>query len=477
MGSGENGWSVYIPGGEYCTDSQIIESSEEEMVAEDGSQENIKNEEEVPAATNPTMGTGIGVPGSPTLSGGFTEDILVLHPESDEDESFTPTDTQKVCQAPTEHVTIHEGMPVCQAYQTGDCKFGTKGIGCRYGHPKACEKLLKHGQWHKRGCTRGQSCKHYHPVCRESLTQHWCSRGERCHFQHPMSWKGIVGEMEEIKRARLDRVPPESTTDSNGIKKTYTIGEQIGYGGCGRVYHGHCKEGKAVVIKVIPRKRIWRWFTSEDVQQTVPMEYAMMKRVRHIEGVIKCHDYYADEGDCTIVMEYLGHSQDLFDCIGRTSSGYLSEGVACNIFQQLVATVGRIHEHGIIHRDLKVENILVDPTTQWVHLIDFGAAALDQGMPFTCFEGTQAYAPPEWIEQHCYEGPPMEVWTLGIVLYAMVSGDVPFANHRQTLEGKPNFKGYLSSPVKDLIRKCLAYAPQDRPSIQDIKQHPWMARG
>ena len=109
-----------------------------------------------------------------------------------------------------------------------------------------------------------------------------------------------------------------------------------------------------------------------------------------------------------------------------------------------------------------------------IYLIDFGGGAFSRDTNFTDFEGTHAYAPPEWVDQHSYEGHAAEIWALGIVLFSLVNGDVPFFNDEQILAAQPSFKGHLSTAVKNLLSKCLSFQPQERPSLEEIQEHPWM---
>ena len=123
--------------------------------------------------------------------------------------------------------------------------------------------------------------------------------------------------------------------------------------------------------------------------QKVPLEVHLMLMVSHVPGVVKILDYYKKSDSFVVVMERRDFVKDLFDFI--TENGPLPEDVAREFFMQIVETVIKIHEAGVVHLDIKDENILIDLNTGELQLIDFGSGAYLKNELYTEFEGKQLY--------------------------------------------------------------------------------------
>lgn len=272
--------------------------------------------------------------------------------------------------------------------------------------------------------------------------------------------------------------------------KLYTTGKVLGKGGFGTVYGGHRNsDHHPVAIKMIPKNRAQMVTVKNPNQEAgngsgpehikVPLEVALMWKVGHSPGVIQLMDYFELPDYHLLVMERMGTSaqqcQDLFDFISDRKR--LDEGLARHIFRQVVRTVQECHEAGVIHRDIKDENILIDVKTNNTKLIDFGSGARLHDDTYTDFEGTRVYSPPEWIKFKRYKGDALTVWSLGILLYDMVCGDIPFETDSQIKHAHLSYReesSRLSPEVKDCIERCLTVNVNQRICLKDLANHPWV---
>merc|ERR1711892_1224241 len=247
----------------------------------------------------------------------------------------------------------------------------------------------------------------------------------------------------------------------------YAVKEEIGRGGFGVVYAAERKsDGLEVAVKEVSKDM------DTLTNNNVPLEVALMQQVNDVPGVIKLLDYFDTTDSFYIVMERFT-SKDLFDFISE--QGPLPEALARDLFMQLVDTVSECHDKGVVHRDIKDENILIDINTFKTKLIDFGSGTHLEKTVYQEFKGTRVYSPPEWINSGTYTAEALTVWSLGILLYDMVCGDIPFESDDEICAGRLVwFKQLnLSSQVKDLISGCLTLDPHERMTLDRIRYHPW----
>ena len=255
------------------------------------------------------------------------------------------------------------------------------------------------------------------------------------------------------------------------FEQVYQVKDLLGKGGFGKVYYGtRIHDMKEVAIKHVGKNKVTEWTVMND--QKVPMELKLLYSVQSVNGVIKLLDFFERSDSFIYVLERPSCFKDLFDFI--TEQGALEEKLAVNFFKQVVQTVIDCHAKGIVHRDIKDENLIIDLVTGQLKLIDFGSGGFWKEDAYTDFAGTRVYSPPEWIRYSRYHANPATVWSLGILLFDMVQGNIPFEEDEEICNAKLHFHKEISPECKDLIQSCLRVQLSSRIQLNNIHTHPWM---
>ena len=158
--------------------------------------------------------------------------------------------------------------------------------------------------------------------------------------------------------------------------------------------------------------------------------------------------------------------------------GHIPEEEAPIMMNQVISAVKQWHKSGVIHWDIKDENILVtvdELSNTQIKLIDFGAAAVFEDKVYSNLCGTNVYSPPEWINNKFYQGKSATVWSLDILLHSLVVGNIPFLDRDQVLAHVLNIPQHLtlSNACHELIKWYLQGTPCDRPTLDQIANHLW----
>ncbi|XP_059046828.1 uncharacterized protein LOC131842307 [Achroia grisella] len=227
-----------------------------------------------------------------------------------------------------------------------------------------------------------------------------------------------------------------------------------------------------VAIKIIDKSRL-----DEDNLKKTFREIAIMKRLRH-PHIVRLYQVMESSHTIYLVTEYAPNGE-IFDHL--VSRGRMPETEAARSFAQMVAAVGYCHANGVVHRDLKAENLLLDRDMN-IKLADFGFSnEYTSGSPLATWCGSPPYAAPELFEGRQYDGPKADIWSLGVVLYVLVCGALPFDGgtlhelRQVVLSGKFRIPYFMSQDCEHLIRHMLVVDPEKRLSLRSVAKHRWLA--
>ncbi|CAG07690.1 unnamed protein product [Tetraodon nigroviridis] len=256
----------------------------------------------------------------------------------------------------------------------------------------------------------------------------------------------------EALRSTIDL---EQTRACDGqFKEEYQLVSAVGKGAFGFVWKAiRRSDGQEVIVKFINKARIvddcW---VDDPMLGRVSQEIAILTRVQH-HNIVKVLEVFENGSYFQMVMEKHGEGLDLFEFIDMHPS--LDEPLASYIFRQLVAAVFYLRTKSILHRDIKDENIIIDKCFH-IRLIDFGSAAMMVPKKlFYNFYGTLEYCSPEVLQGNPYEGPELEMWSLGVLLYTLLFSENPFCGVEEILNGKLRIPVHLSlASVLKVIEKC-----------------------
>ncbi|XP_045598262.1 MAP/microtubule affinity-regulating kinase 3 isoform X5 [Procambarus clarkii] len=255
----------------------------------------------------------------------------------------------------------------------------------------------------------------------------------------------------------------------------YRLLKTIGKGNFAKVKLAkHVPTGKEVAIKIIDKTQL-----NPGSLQKLFREVRIMKILDH-PNIVKLFQVIETEKTLYLVMEYASGGE-VFDYL--VFHGRMKEKEARAKFRQIVSAVQYCHQKKIIHRDLKAENLLLD-SEMVIKIADFGFSnEFTPGNKLDTFCGSPPYAAPELFQGKKYDGPEVDVWSLGVILYTLVSGSLPFDGsnlkelRERVLRGKYRIPFYMSTDCENLLKKFLVLNPARRASLETIMKDRWMNIG
>ncbi|KAF4967404.1 hypothetical protein FSARC_5044 [Fusarium sarcochroum] len=312
----------------------------------------------------------------------------------------------------------------------------------------------------------------------------------------------VLKPPQEMDDQRRHSAASYDSSGSGRSKKNYKthigpwqLGKTLGKGSSARVrLCRHTVTNQLAAVKIVNRRMAYlvqdsslaalsKWDNNLpdqiDGEMRVPMaierEVAILKLIEH-PNIMKLYDIWENRSEVYLILEYIDHG-DLFTFIN--TKGRLSEEVSVFFFRQIISAISYCHSFNICHRDLKPENILISADLQ-IKIADFGMAALHQTdthqLATAC--GSPHYAAPELLKNRQYRGDRADIWSMGVILFAMLSATLPFDDPdlrvmmARTKKGQYEMPGFLSPEAEDLIRRMLQVNPDRRITLKEIWRHP-----
>ncbi|XP_035284715.1 serine/threonine-protein kinase pim-1-like [Anguilla anguilla] len=260
------------------------------------------------------------------------------------------------------------------------------------------------------------------------------------------------------------------------VNKFYKKGELLGQGGYGSVYAGtRLSDGLPVALKYVNK--------DDDEEMQLPgMEKPMPKEVGLFQmvntpsthpSILELFDWFDRPASYVMAMERPDPCKDLFTYC-QEQGGALDEDQARSVTRQLLGALEHCQNNGVLHHDVKPENILIQTDTKEIKLIDFGCGDPLKDTPYTEFSGTPEYLPVEWFQKEQFLAGPGTVWSVGVTVYNIVTGDHPFSTYTSREMQNVEFCAGVSPVIKNFIRCCLRPRANDRPTLAQLQLHPWL---
>ncbi|RDX79528.1 CBL-interacting serine/threonine-protein kinase 4, partial [Mucuna pruriens] len=270
--------------------------------------------------------------------------------------------------------------------------------------------------------------------------------------------------------------PPSPPPPPRTILGKYQVTRFLGRGNFAKVYQAlSLVDGTTVAVKAIDKSKT----VDAAMEPRIVREIDAMRRLHHHPNILKIHEVLATKTKIYLIVEFAGGGE-LFSKLSRR--GRLPEPLARRYFSQLVSALQFCHRHGIAHRDLKPQNLLLDAAGD-LKISDFGLSALPEhlhdGLLHTAC-GTPAYTAPEILRRVGYDGAVADAWSCGVILYNLLTGHLPFddsnipAMCRRISHREYEFPAWISKPARRLIYQLLDPNPKTRIKLENVFDNAWL---
>lgn len=288
--------------------------------------------------------------------------------------------------------------------------------------------------------------------------------------------------MEATKKVSVPPPAGISRTTSGGgsgsiLQNKYQLGRLLGRGNFAKVYQGRCLEDSSeVAIKVIDKAAN----VKAPLEQLIVQEISAMRRLGHHPNILKLHEVLASKPRIYLVME-LAPGGELFSKLKKR--GRFSEATSREYFYQLISALHFCHQHGIAHRDIKPQNLLLDEKGA-LKVSDFGLSALPEqlkdGLLHTAC-GTPAFSAPEVMHGKGYDGAKADAWSCGVILYVFLMGSLPYDDSNlpelyRAMHRRVSLPDSIPQPARGIIYRLLDPNPATRLSIEELMKFAWFKK-
>ncbi|XP_073770518.1 serine/threonine-protein kinase pim-3 [Danio rerio] len=273
--------------------------------------------------------------------------------------------------------------------------------------------------------------------------------------------------------------PKEASGPPRGFDLSdFEVGAVIGEGAFGQVFVASHKLRKSekVALKFINKKEDNHYLDIDGHSTPVLAEVAMMLKLKNAPqcpNIIGLHDWIENENNFILSLEYAESYQTLDQYITDTLD--IGENRSRQLMSQLIQAVKFCTEHGVFHGDIHTENIMVTQPQLQLKLIDFGCAWPISSEPFNSdqYRGVIYCTPPEVFRDPTYHADPVNVWTIGIVLYEILHAELPFRDEDSVMFASAEIHPRLSPACQDLISQCFIRCPLERLKLHQLEEHQW----